>query len=140
VPEGQARGTVRLRGNGELVLLVDDDPSVLAICKAALEQSGYRAVASKDGRSALALFAKRHADVSIVVTDLGMPGIDGGQVLTGVRKTKPSVKVVVCSGFLDEAERERLTNLGADAFLAKPYRSADLLRTLREAPGPVPAK
>lgn len=120
------------RGRGEMVLLVDDDPSVLAICKAALQQFGYQVVTSEDGRAAVAAFSEHRKDMQAVVTDLCMPAMDGGQVATAVLRMKPTVKVIISSGYLDDAERDRLGGLGVHGFLAKPYRSAQLLQMLKE--------
>ncbi len=119
-------------GLGESVLLVDDEPSVRATCKAALEQFGYRPLLAGDGDSALASFAENGSDIRAVITDLSMPMLGGATVVSAVKRMKPGVKVIVASGFLDDDRRAELRALGCDAFLSKPYTIGRLLRALHD--------
>ncbi|MBI3874902.1 MAG: response regulator, partial [Verrucomicrobia bacterium] len=119
-------------GSGEGVLLVDDEPSVRATCKAALEQFGYRPFLAGDGDAALASFAEGGDDIRAVITDLSMPMLGGATVVSAVKRMKPGVKVIVASGFLDDDRRAELRALGCDAFLSKPYTIVQLLRVLRD--------
>lgn len=115
---------------GEIILLVDDEDFILQMTSAALEAHGYQVIKAPDGAEALAIFAKRHKDISAVLLDMMMPGMDGIEVLDELLKIDPAVSVIACSG-LRTSQRETDVKLhGAKDFLAKPYSEEQLLRAL----------
>ena len=85
-----------------------------------------------NGATAAALYAERHADISMVLTDLMMPVMNGAALVTALRGINPTVRVVAMSGMTSEAEVQQLTRQGVKRLLQKPYRTSDLLNALRE--------
>ncbi|MEW6306715.1 MAG: response regulator [Verrucomicrobiota bacterium] len=126
-----------LKGAGELILVVDDEPSIRDVTRRILARHGYEVILAADGTEATAVFAQ-HADrIQLVLTDVMMPHMDGVALLRVLKKIKPSVKVIASSG-MGSGEGlglkiTELQNLGAHKFLPKPYRTEELLKTLREA-------
>jgi two-component system cell cycle sensor histidine kinase/response regulator CckA len=110
------------RGAGELILVVDDDPAILAVMRETLEADGYRVATADDGARAVTVFAERRDEVALVLTDLQMPVVTGAMLTSALRRIDPSVRVIVSSGALagDSAPE-------ADAVLHKPYSSDELL-------------
>jgi len=114
------------------LLIVDDNKNFLAMLNKFLINEGYDVVCSNDGKAAQKSFAEFLPD--IVVTDIVMPGIDGIELLVGLRKIKPDIKVIVMSGgnsghadtYLQMAE-----NLGANVILNKPFKLLDLLKQVK---------
>jgi CheY-like chemotaxis protein len=119
-------------GNGELILIVDDELGILEITKSTLETYGYRAVTARDGTEALALFAERREEIKVVLTDVMMPYMDGPATIRALRKMDPRVKVIVSSGLDANGKAVESANLGVEAFLAKPYTAERLLKKLAE--------
>ena len=117
------------RGQGELVLVVDDEPSVRQITKQTLEAHGYRAIVAADGTEAIKLFAQRRSEIAVVLTDMMMPMMDGPTTIQILRKIDPQVRVIAASGLSTEASVARL---GIAHFLAKPYTAYALMTTLRD--------
>ena len=117
------------RGQGELVLVVDDEPSVRQITKQTLEAHGYQAVVAADGTEAIKLFAQRRSDIAVVLTDMMMPMMDGPTTIQILRKIDPQVRVIAASGLSTQGSVARL---GIAHFLAKPYTAQALLTTLEE--------
>lgn len=125
------------RGNGETILVVDDEPALLEITRRTLEQYGYEVAAARDGIEALAQFAKRAGDMRAVVTDVMMPMMDGVTLVRAIRRIRPDTAVVVSSGGLFDGPGRQafqaLERLGVRHVLHKPHPPGELLRVLAEA-------
>lgn len=120
------------KGNGELVLVVDDEATILEMTKATLEAYGYRVLTAKDGTEALASCAQHHKAISVVVTDMMMPFMDGPATIRALRKLDPAIKVIAVSGLMENKKRADLADTGSTRFLQKPYTTEQLLHTLHE--------
>lgn len=110
------------------ILLIDDNEHGLVARQAVLEERGYRVRTALCGQEGLSLFES--GDFDLVVTDYLMPGLDGREVIAGIRERRPSTPVVVLSGFAAKLGLNE-TETGADAVLHKgPSELDDLLRTV----------
>lgn len=115
---------------GQLVLLVEDDPNVRRIVRQHLIALGYPVIEAEDGAQALAMI-EQIEDIAIVVSDIIMPGgIDGRQLAERVRADRPAMRIVLMSGYADEAEEGAASDL---PVLAKPFDRQDLARALQRA-------
>ena len=92
------------RGNGELVLVVDDEPAIRKITQVILTKSGYQACLAADGREAIELFKRHHEAIQIVITDLIMPKLDGPATIRALREIKPDIKTITITGFGEESK------------------------------------
>jgi PAS domain S-box-containing protein len=117
------------RGNGELILVVDDELVVRESLRWVLEHGGYQVVAAHEGREAIECFRLRREEIQAVVTDLMMPIMDGATMVAQLREIDPSVRVLVVSGANDARGTVRRV-CDADAELAKPFTATDLLVSL----------
>ncbi len=115
-------------GNGELVLIVDDEENIRQITKATLEKFGYQTLTAADGTEALAIYAQNASEIKIVLTDMAMPFMDGAATIRALRKLNPTLPIIAASG-LPPADAG---SLNVNAFLAKPYTAEKLLTTLAE--------
>ena len=120
-------------GNGRLVLLVDDEITILQMASAALETAGYRVVTASNGDEAIAIFSQRRDEISAVLLDMMMPGMDGLQTLDRLLILQPQVKVIACSGLRTTRREVEVLQRGAKAFLPKPYSDHHLLLALSKA-------
>jgi len=121
------------------VLAVDDDPSILGLMADILSGEGYRVVSASDGRQALDLLAQE--PVCVVLLDMRMPRLDGWGFARELRQRGQRLPVVVVTAA--ENARAWAEEIGADAYLAKPFQLADLLEIVerfcgedRSAEGP----
>jgi two-component system, cell cycle sensor histidine kinase and response regulator CckA len=134
------------RGEGEAVLIVDDEPEVISGMKALLEQQNYRVLVAKNGLEALAVIHRHGQAIHAVVTDIMMPEMDGVELIRVLRKLHPRLKIIASSGLGTEKggsfRMEELEALSVKSFLAKPYTMDKLLAALDGLlrNGPVPAK
>jgi two-component system cell cycle sensor histidine kinase/response regulator CckA len=119
-----------VQGKGEVILVVDDEEILRAVARAALEQAGYAVLEAGGGADAMAVYRRERARIAAVVTDIKMPGRSGLELLADLRKLDSNVRVVLCSGSLAEGDRVDIAQIGAKAFLPKPYSALDLARTV----------
>ncbi|ATC65034.1 hybrid sensor histidine kinase/response regulator [Nibricoccus aquaticus] len=119
-------------GNGEWILLADDDRAVREIIKSSLEASGYHALTACDGTDALAQVATHRDRLACLVLDLMMPHLDGLAAIRAIRRLHPTLPIVAISG-LDPAERPQAS---LDEYkitvLSKPFTHEQLLYALHE--------
>jgi CheY-like chemotaxis protein len=108
------------------VLVVDDEPDVLLLCRLNLQQRGHELLEASEGGRGLELARERHPDV--IVLDLMMPGMDGYQVLEALQRDDATsgIPVLVLTAKSLRADRERSHGLGAVAFLTKPFLPSEL--------------
>jgi CheY-like chemotaxis protein len=129
------------RGNGELILVVDDEPNVRDITSTILARHGYRVLSAGDGTEAVALFAPRSNEIRLVITDVNMPYLDGAAVANVVRRINPDTKILAVSGMEDGARKMAQHHSFGNEFLLKPFKIEALLLTvhkLLESGKPVP--
>ncbi len=119
------------RGAGETILVVDDEVSILSITSETLQAFGYKVITANNGAEAVALYAQQKDKISIILTDLSMPVMDGRATIYALLKINPKAKIVAMSG-MDESESvARASTAGIKHFISKPYTAATLLKTLR---------
>lgn len=117
-------------GNGEVILVVDDEESIRMTVKATLERFGYKVETATDGTDALAVYTQSNGRINIVLTDLAMPFMDGTSLIRALKKIDPNIKLAAMSGLLSEGQTIELKELGVDSFLSKPYTAKSLLHLL----------
>jgi PAS domain S-box-containing protein len=117
------------QGSGELLLIVDDEESIRLITKSTLESFGYRVLTANDGTEAIALYAQHKEEISIVLTDMMMPYMDGQATIRALTKINPDVKIIAASG-LSAHEKELENTDSIKGFLIKPYSAEKLLKAL----------
>lgn len=122
-----------IRGQGELILLVDDDSAVLEVTAQTLRAYGYRVVTAVDGADAVAIYAQRRFEIDLVLTDMMMPVMDGPAAVQVLRRIRLDVPIVATSGLDSTGRTSRMMELGVTHFLAKPYSAQELLHELRAA-------
>ena len=121
------------RGNGELIMVVDDESSVRDITTQTLQTFGYRVVSAENGAHAIGLYALQRDKVALVITDMMMPVMDGPSLIAALRRINPQVRVIAASGLTANANVARVAIAGVTDFLAKPYSADALLRLIRKA-------
>jgi PAS domain S-box-containing protein len=108
------------------VLVVDDEESVREVAAMILADAGYEVLTAADGREGIEVF-QRERPIAVVLLDVTMPHLDGEQTLIGMRHIDAGVRIVLTSGYSNAESARRLVREGLASFLAKPYRSNELL-------------
>jgi PAS domain S-box-containing protein len=122
----------RLVGNGETILIVDDDEAVLHLGKNILERFGYRTLSALTGESAIELYETNGGQIDLVLLDLNMPGMGGRKCLTELMHRAPGLKIIVASGYPPVGEIQELLESVNGQFLGKPYQLNDMVQKVSE--------
>ncbi|MGD9781389.1 MAG: PAS domain S-box protein [Kiritimatiellia bacterium] len=118
------------KGQGEWILLVDDEKSSRQLARRTLEKNAYRVIEARNGEEAVAAHERDPARIQLVVTDLMMPGMDGVELLRRLRQTTPALKAIAMTGGLSPAEMEQAMETESAEFLLKPFAASVLLETV----------
>ncbi|HEY6953451.1 MAG TPA: PAS domain S-box protein, partial [Bacteroidota bacterium] len=132
-PLAQVQGSVvEIPGGNECILIVEDEEPLLNVLSGLLTSKGYRVFAAHDGYEAVETYEEHHKDISVVVSDLGLPKMTGQDAFLRMKSVNPKVKVIFGTGYLDPDLKTELLNLGARGFLSKPYSQDELLKRIRD--------
>ncbi|MEY2489736.1 MAG: hypothetical protein QOC70_1678 [Verrucomicrobiota bacterium] len=126
----------RKQGASQTILLVEDEEMLRDLGVTILEGEGYRVLAAKDGVEAVELFEAHRDDIGLVVCDLGLPRLGGREAFLKMKESRPGVRAIVASGYLEPAIRSEMLKAGVLDTIQKPYDFNDLLTKIRSAIGP----
>lgn len=116
------------KGNGELILVVDDEAAVRNITKLTLESNGYRVITADNGAEAISIYKENIDDVVLVIMDMMMPVMKGSPSISGIRKINPEVKIIASTGIKGSTKGVAGVDDGeVNAVLKKPYTTGELL-------------
>jgi two-component system, cell cycle sensor histidine kinase and response regulator CckA len=124
---------VKILGGTETILLVDDEKMVLDVSREMLESLGYRVFATGSGQEAVAVFMEKKGQIDLVILDMVMPGISGGETFDRLREIDPGIAVLFCSGYSVNNRVQEILDRGCRGFLQKPFSLALLSKRVREA-------
>lgn len=121
-PIPPAEGTVEpQRGSGEIILLVEDEEMLLDLLQLFLEEHGYRILTARDGVEAVEIYEKHASEISVVLSDMGLPKLGGWEAFRRMKEINPAVCCILASGFFDPDLRSDMIKEGALDFVQKPY-------------------
>lgn len=134
-PDARAPDADAPRGNGETVLVVDDEPAIRETTRQALEAHGYRVLEATDGADAIAMCAQHANTTRVAVIDLMMPVMDGVAAMQILQRLAPQVRIIAASGLAATREVRQAMSSGAREFLSKPYTASTLLHAIARVLG-----
>lgn len=120
---------------GATILVIDDEPDVREVVQAMLESHGARVLTAEDGASGIHLFREQAGQIDAVLLDLTMPGLGGDAVYRELVRLRPSVRVVISSGYSEQETSARFRGAGPAGFVHKPYTADTLVRKIGAALG-----
>jgi len=109
------------RGSGT-ILLAEDEEQVILIAKTMLEELGFTVIEAYNGKEALELYEKKAAEITLVMTDIGMPVMDGYALFSELKTLNPKLPIIISSGYGDEVVTSRINIDGVAGLVSKPYR------------------
>jgi PAS domain S-box-containing protein len=125
------KADLTFRGNGESILVVDDEATVRDITRAVLTALNFKVLSAGDGTAALLQMEENRAALRAVITDLHMPGMDGLAFVRVLKSRSPQTSIIVTSGRLEEREVNDFKKLGVNALLEKPFTQEKLVAALK---------
>jgi PAS domain S-box-containing protein len=119
------------RGNGETILVVDDEASITLVTSQTLQAFGYRVLTASDGADAVSVYVQHRDEIAVVLTDMMMPIMDGAATIQALLRINPQVKIIAASGLRANSNDAKLGDPGIKHFLMKPYTAEALLTSIR---------
>jgi nitrogen-specific signal transduction histidine kinase/CheY-like chemotaxis protein len=117
---------------GETVLIVDDEKTVLMVSTELLEALGYKVLAIGSGKEAVELYRQQKAKIDLVILDMVMLDMGGEEVFGAMKTINPDVKVILSSGYTLDGQASGIMKQGCKAFMQKPFSMDDLSKKIRE--------
>lgn len=121
------------RGRGELVLVVDDEPSIREVVTRTLERNGYRVRSAANGAEGVAAFVESRRELRLILTDMAMPVLDGPSMIRAIRAMDATLPIIGSSGLTGLDGRGIPDDVRVEGWVPKPYLAEVLLRTIRTA-------
>jgi CheY-like chemotaxis protein len=116
----------------EKVLLVDDEDLILEIGKEMLEKMSYKVLVARDGEEALQIYRENTNSIDLVILDMIMPVMGGGETFDRMRELNPNGKFLLSSGYSVDGEATEILERGCDGFIQKPFNIKELSAKIRE--------
>jgi len=126
-----------LSKGSETVLLVDDEEMIIDVGRQMLAKLGYEVLTAKDGKEALEIYKKNKDKIDIVILDVIMPGMSGGETYDELKKNNFDVKVLLASGYGINRQINEILERGCNGFIQKPFNMKQLSRKIREILEPI---
>lgn len=125
-------GGAEIRGGTECILVVEDEYALRDYLKFVLEEKGYHVLEAANGIDAVDVYTAHRERIALVISDLGMPKLDGIGLLRRILEISPTAKIILASGYIDTHQRSEMFRLGAKHVFQKPYHGKEILLRVRE--------
>jgi DNA-binding NtrC family response regulator len=112
---------------------VEDEESLCGLLRMSLETVGYRVLSVSDGQAAMETFRSHMNEISLVISDVGLPMMSGDQVFYAMKQLDPGVRTILASGYIEPELKAEVLRDGVKAFLQKPYDMRTVLSEVRTA-------
>jgi CheY-like chemotaxis protein len=123
-----------LKGS-ETILLIDDEDIIIDIGGQILERLGYRVLMARSGKEAIEIYRVNKSKINMVILDMIMPDMGGGETYDRLKKINPEIKVLLSSGYSINGQASEIMNRGCNGFIPKPFNVEQLSRKIREILG-----
>jgi PAS domain S-box-containing protein len=120
------------KGQGETILLVDDEPEILEMASRLLTGANYQVIAASTAKQAIELYEKHRDKIRLVLLDMIMPEMGGIRCLEVLRTMDPNIKVLIITGYTQRGMTQELKEAGARDFILKPFDTPQLLEKIRK--------
>jgi DNA-binding NtrC family response regulator len=121
------------RGQGELVLVVDDEQAIRGVDQRTLTRFGSRVVLAADGKEAVSIYTVRQQEIDVVLTDMAMPTMDGPATIRALREINPQVRIIGSSGHATSESVGPVKGNAVLHFVPKPYAATTLVTAIHKA-------
>ncbi|HEX7573915.1 MAG TPA: PAS domain S-box protein, partial [Bacteroidota bacterium] len=131
-PEPAESGAGEAPAGTETILVVEDEESLSGLLRMLLEGAGYRVLSASDGQAALETFRSHRNEISLVISDVGLPKMSGDQVFHAMKQLDPGVRTILASGYIEPELKADVLRAGVRAFVQKPYDTRTVLAEVRQ--------
>jgi CheY-like chemotaxis protein len=115
----------------ETVLLVDDEDMIIDVGRDVIKKLGYKVMTAKSGKEAIEIYKNKEAEIDMVILDMIMPEMGGGDVYDHLKDVNPDIKVLLSSGYSINGHANKILSRGCNGFIQKPFNIKDLSQEIR---------
>jgi PAS domain S-box-containing protein len=126
------KGVERINAGTGVILLIDDEPIVLSAGVDMLKETGYKVLEAKGGREAVKIYQENKNRINLVILDMIMPDMGGGETYNRIKAINPDVKVLLSSGYSINGQAARILERGCDGFIQKPFSMKELSSKVKD--------
>jgi two-component system, cell cycle sensor histidine kinase and response regulator CckA len=119
------------KGTGT-ILLIDDEEMIIKVGRELLQELGYKVIAARSGDEAIKLYRAKAAKFDLVIMDMIMPGMGGGETFDNLKAINPDIKVLLSSGYSINGQAAKILERGCDGFIQKPFNLNQLSETIQK--------
>ena len=123
---------IKIQTGHEHILLIDDELSIIRLVQLTLERLGYSVTSRVSSIEALEIFKKNPDKFDMIISDMSMPGMTGDQLAHEIKKIRPEIPIIICTGFSERINKEKAQEIGVDGFLMKPIVKSEVAATIRK--------
>ena len=116
----------------ETIHFVDDEDIILDVGQGIIEKLGYEVLIAKSGKEAIKIYKENHNRIDMVILDMIMPEMGGGETYDKLKEINPGIKVLLSSGYSIDGEATKILERGCNGFIQKPFNMTDLSKKIRE--------
>jgi PAS domain S-box-containing protein len=129
----QAKAEIQqvIPGGNETILVVEDEEMLTRLLRTSLQAAGYTVLIAVDGQEAVDLFDQHQDEIQLVLSDVGLPKLTGYDVFRKMKRTKPNLKFILASGFIEPQLKSEILKEGVRDFVQKPYSVYEVLKAIR---------
>jgi PAS domain S-box-containing protein len=127
-----AKKKIDINKGTETILLVEDEEVVLDVSVKMLQKLGYTVLAAKNGEEAIGLYKEKQDTIDLVILDMILPEIGGGEVYDAIKEIKPDVRVLLASGYSVDSQAKQILSRGCNGFIQKPFNFSELSAKIKE--------
>ena len=131
VPKEVYMDKIIIKGR-EAILLIDDEPSVIDVCQDILISLGYKIFAAGSGHDAIDIYKLHKDEIDLVILDMIMPGLNGGETFNQLKSINPQAKVILSTGYSGSEQAQAILERGCSGLIQKPFRIEDISQKIRE--------
>lgn len=113
-------------------MVVDDEEVIVEVMQEILESLGYRVLCARSGRQAIDLYQARQEEIDLVILDMIMPDLDGGETFDRLKAIAPAAKIILSSGYSLIGQAKQIMERGCSGFIQKPFRIQDVSQKIRD--------
>jgi PAS domain S-box-containing protein len=130
LPEAEILPTIE--NGSETVLLVDDEPMIIGVGREMLSALGYKVITAASGQEAISAYSENRDLIDLLIIDMIMPHMNGGELFDRLKTINPNVRVLLCSGYSIDGQAREILDRGCEGFIQKPFNMSQLSLKIRE--------
>jgi len=130
--QGNKKPVIKPGTEGKTILLIEDEEMIADVTGEILERLGYSILVARTGRDAIHIADDFNIDIDLALLDINLPDIEGNRLYTHIQKSRPGLKVIICSGYSLEGPAREIMDAGAQGFIQKPFSLEALSEILKE--------